>query len=92
MRYVLNSAVITTEGLYDYTLIDYVRATEWLLDGEFISTVGYPETAEAMKRLFRIEVPVNRTTIVMAPGDEAEGLWSHCCAAVFSGSSEEEES
>jgi len=71
MRYILNSAVITAQGLYEYRLLTIEEAKEWLAKGPVISTIGYPETAEAFRRLFGIEVPVNRVAIKMAPGDEA---------------------
>ena len=70
-RYVLNSAVITSPGLYTYDLIDVKWAKRWLEEGDFESTIGYEETAEALKRLTGIEVPVNRKTIKMERGDEA---------------------
>lgn len=71
MRYLLNSAVITAPGTYKYRLISVDEAKEWLARGEFISTIGYPETAEALHRLVGIAIPVNRTTVKMEPGDEA---------------------
>jgi hypothetical protein len=70
MRYVLNSAVLTTFGCYEYeALTDGARA--WLQDGPFLSTVGYQETARALTTLTGVEVLVNRRTIQMEVGDEA---------------------
>lgn len=71
MRYVLNSAVITAPGRYDYYLVRVEAAKRWLEVGDFISTIGYAETAEALTQLTGVPVAVNRTTIQMAPGDEA---------------------
>jgi len=71
MKYILNSAVITSPGRYEYQLIDVAAATAWLASGGWQSTIGYAETAEALSELTGIEIPVNRATIRMEPGDEA---------------------
>lgn len=71
MRYILNSAVITSPGLYSYRLLTQEEAREWAARGQFLSTVGYEETAQALSEFLGTLVPVNRTTIRMAPGDEA---------------------
>jgi hypothetical protein len=70
-RYLLNSAVITAPGSYEYVLLDQDAARDWLMDGEFISTCGYAETAQVLETLTGVPVPVNRQTIRMEPGDEA---------------------
>lgn len=71
MKYVLNSAVITAPGRYEYRLIPLDRATQWLKAGGWQSTIGYPETAEVLADLTGVAVPVDRRIITMAPGDEA---------------------
>jgi hypothetical protein len=71
VRYVLNSAVLTAFGSFTYEQISHAAAADWLRAGEFVSTVGYPETADAMTDLFGVSIPVNRASIQMAPGDEA---------------------
>jgi hypothetical protein len=72
MRYLLNSAVITTPGVYNYRLITPKEAQAWYGDGnDVISTIGYEETAEALSQLLGHPVPVNRVTIKMEVGDEA---------------------
>ncbi len=70
-RYILNSAVITAPGVYEYRLITPEEAREWLRQGDWVSTVGYAETAEALATLAGMEIPVNRVIIKMEPGDEA---------------------
>jgi len=75
-RYLLNSAVITAPGLYSYKLITPQEAKLWYHAGEKpISTIGYPETAEALTQLLELpeeeKIEVNRITIQMLPGDEA---------------------
>jgi hypothetical protein len=70
-RYILNSAVITSPGIYRYALIDSESARKWLAKGPFESTIGYEETAEALSQLLGTPIAVNRKTIVMRDGDEA---------------------
>ena len=71
-RYVLNSAVITAPGTYEYKRVSPEEAKRWWFSGDPpLSTVGYPETAEALSQLLGVPVQVNRVTIVMEPGDEA---------------------
>lgn len=70
-RYILNSAVITTPGLYNYILIDAEKAQKWLADGNFDSTIGYQETCDALEKLSGVKVPCNRKQIRMQAGDEA---------------------
>ncbi|HXH11174.1 MAG TPA: DUF1874 domain-containing protein [Alphaproteobacteria bacterium] len=80
MRYILNSAVVTAPGHYEYRssrAVDHAwsyrldEAAAWLAEPGWISTVGYAETAAAMSELFGVEIPVDRRTITMHPGDEA---------------------
>lgn len=71
MRYILNSAVITAPGHYTYAHITAAEAFSWLHEGGWISTVGYPETCEALQRISGIEIPCNRKQITMNVGDEA---------------------
>jgi hypothetical protein len=71
MRYILNSAVITAAGTYQYQTIGASEARTWYAAGPVVSTIGYPETAALASELLGAEVPVNRRTIVMAPWDEA---------------------
>jgi len=71
MRYILNSAVITTPGRYSYCLIGVEEAKEWLMSGPFESTLGYQETAIALSALTGMPVRVNRKMVQMRTGDEA---------------------
>ncbi len=70
MKYSLNSAVITTPGVYEYRLITPRQAREWY-SADVISTIGYEETASALSLLLGHPVAVNRITIKMNVGDEA---------------------
>ena len=69
-HYILNSAVITAFGDYSYHPLTLDRAKEWLSCG-FESTIGYPQTAEALTLLTGFPVAVNRKQIKMDVGDEA---------------------
>lgn len=71
MRYLLNSAVVTSFGTYIYSEIPFSEAKEWITEHRWESTIGYAETAEAMSQLFGVPVPVDRKTIKMLVGDEA---------------------
>ena len=71
MRYILNSAVITGPGRYQYKTITPAVARRWLAAGPYTSTVGYQETADALAALLGAEIPVNRQMVKMAPGDQA---------------------
>jgi len=71
-KYLLNSAVITTPGIYEYYIITPEQARKWYGDGaDIISTIGYEETANALSLLLGSPVAVNRVTIKMNVGDEA---------------------
>jgi len=71
MRYILNSAVITTPGRYQYELISTEKSIQWLQNGSFLSTIGYQETADALSALTGIQIDVNRKSIRMKTGDQA---------------------
>lgn len=72
MRYLLNSAVITTPGRYEYRLITDELARQWYETGdEPVSTIGYVETAEALGQLLGRPIAMDRRTVEMEEGDEA---------------------
>jgi len=71
MRYILNSAVLTAPGTYQYRLIGAEEAREWALAGPFVSRVGYAETAQFIRDLTGVEPELSREESKMEPGDEA---------------------
>ncbi len=71
MRYILNSAVITAPGTYEYKHITPAEALTWLREGAWESCVGYMETAQALSLIAKITIPVSRKIITMQAGDEA---------------------
>lgn len=70
-RYILNSAVITTPGVYSYHLIDAEKCQKWLASGNFDSTIGYQETCDALESISGVHIPMNRKQIRMEAADEA---------------------
>ena len=70
-RYILNSAVITSPGRYGYRLVGVEEARAWARHGDFISAIGYAETAEVLSAVLGVEVPAQRIEVRMEPGDEA---------------------
>lgn len=71
MRYIFNSAVTNAFGQYDYSPLSIEEAQEWIKRGEFLSTIRYPQTAEALALLTGAHIPVSNITVAMQPGDEA---------------------
>lgn len=71
MNYILNSAVITTPGVYSYSLVSADVARIWLANKKWKSTIGYEETASALSLLTGTRIPVNRKMIKMKDGEEA---------------------
>ncbi|MFH0904522.1 MAG: DUF1874 domain-containing protein [Methanobacteriota archaeon] len=72
MRFILNSAVITAPGTYEYKLIRPETARNWFpLSGGYESCIGYPETAAALEQITGVTIPVSRKIITMQPADEA---------------------
>lgn len=72
MRYILNSAVITAPGTYEYKHITPAEALTWLHEGgDWESCIGYMETAQALSFIAKTTIPVSRKVITMLEGDEA---------------------
>ncbi len=70
-RFVLNSAVITSPGDYSYSLLRYADAKRWLERGPFESAVTFDVTAQVLRAVTGIDVPVRRRAVRMQRGDEA---------------------
>jgi len=71
MRYLLNSAVITPEGVYEYRLVSPTEAAEWIHTGGWESRIGYPQTADHIEQLAGVRPPLSREASPMVVGDEA---------------------
>lgn len=70
-RYVLNTAVISNPGLYAYRLVDAAEARAWLGRGPAVSRVGYPATADYIRRALGVDLALSREPTDMHTGDEA---------------------
>ncbi|GIW60083.1 MAG: hypothetical protein KatS3mg087_1149 [Patescibacteria group bacterium] len=71
MRYLLNSAVITSPGVYFYKHVSIDEAKAWYVEGSVLSTIGYEETAAVLSEILGTAVKVNKIAIKMEVGDEA---------------------
>ena len=71
MRYLLNSAVLTSPGIYHYRLVTLQEAVTWLQQGDFISRIGYLTTAKHIEAFSGIRPEVDRGSTNMKAGDEA---------------------
>ena len=69
-KYLLNSAVITAPGVYEYYIITPDQARAWYTH-DVVSTIGYEETASALSILLDRPVATNRVAIKMNKGDVA---------------------
>lgn len=70
--YILNSPVITGEGLYKVKKVTAEEAKEMIKNcKEIVSAVGHQATAEILSKLLETPIPFNRVEIQMAPGDVA---------------------
>lgn len=56
----LNTSILTTQGLYRLVDITLETATELAHGNELDSAIGHASTAEIMSTLLGLEVPVNR--------------------------------
>jgi len=70
-RFLLNSAVITAEGVYEYRLVSPTEAAEWIRRGGWVSRIGYPQTAEWIEQIAGVRPQLSREASVMEAGDEA---------------------
>jgi hypothetical protein len=70
-KYLLNSAVITGSGCYEYRIVSGDEAVTWLRSGGWVSRIGYPATAGHIQAISGIRPPLSRETTRMQSGDEA---------------------
>jgi len=76
MLYVFNAKIVPIALNYESALIEYRKLTieeakALIREKKFISAVGHTATAELLSKLLDIEIPTNRITVELHPGDEA---------------------
>ncbi|MGC8569578.1 MAG: STIV orfB116 family protein [Nitrososphaeria archaeon] len=68
--YLLNSAVLTDFGEYEFREISVQEAREILKKG-FVSAIGHRGIAEFLTKILQLPVEYNRIEVKMQPGDVA---------------------
>ncbi len=66
----MNSAVITTEGVFRYQRLSVEEARNWMKQ-PFVSRVRYDATADAIGMLLGVRPHVDRTPLIMRARDQA---------------------
>jgi len=68
---ILNTAILTSAGSYDYRPIPLTEAAGLVREMEIDSAVGHQSTAEILTTLLGREIPVNRQLFIQQPGQRA---------------------
>jgi len=69
--YLLNSAVLTAFGRYNYSELTLDSAKSILSSRPFESAIGHQPTATLLSQLLELNIHSQRTNITMQPNDEA---------------------
>lgn len=71
MKYILDSATITSFGEYCYSPIPLKEMKDWIDAGDWESNIADPDTCKLLARLIGVDIPTSSKEIKMRPGDEA---------------------
>jgi hypothetical protein len=69
--YILNSPVLTGFGDWCYSGPLSIEQAKRLLRDGFVSAIGHPATAELISALLGLEIPCDRKSVELNPGDRA---------------------
>lgn len=68
---ILNTSILTSEGLFTLHSITLEGAKKLVQENEILSAVGHKSTAEILTQLLGINIPVNRINFEQEPGQQA---------------------
>jgi len=71
MLYLLNTAILTSYGRYDYQGPLTIEQTTQILHQGFTSAIGHQSTASLLEQLLQLPISVNRMSVKMQSGDTA---------------------
>jgi hypothetical protein len=68
--YILNTTIVPNEGTFALQRISDISDAQMCAE-DAVSAVGHESTAQVISTILGFEVPVNRISIYMEPGDRA---------------------
>jgi len=71
LRYIFNTPVLTSHGVYRFSKITLDEAVAFLREGNWKSSVGHQAAADLLTQLSGVPIPLNRVRNEMEPGDVA---------------------
>ena len=71
MVYLLNSPILTAYGTWRFTGPIALGAAKSLLNQGFVSAIGHETSARFLYGIIGMEIPANRVSAVLQPGDIA---------------------
>ena len=71
MIYLLNTPVLTAYGDYRFSGPITPEQARARISSGFVSAIGHPAAAEFLSRLLDRDIPCQRITVILQPGDES---------------------